>query len=184
MAREREDVLDELLVLRCQGGDERALEMLVQRWNGRILAYSARLTGSSQAAPDVTQEVWMAVVRGIRRLGDPARFRGWLFRIAAHKCADWVRAQQRGRRVLEAAAVERVAVPAPGSREDSDPRLTLLRDALQKLPDNRRTILAMFYLEEMSVKQISSVLSVPAGTVKSRLFHARTALKEKLEEGS
>ena len=184
MARAREDVLDELLVLRCQGGDERALEMLVQRWHGRVLAYAARLTGSSHAAPDVAQEVWLAVVRGIRRLGDPACFRGWLFRIAANKCADWIRARQKQRRVLEAAAVELATGPASRSREGTDPRLALLREGLNMLPGNRRTMLAMFYLEEMSVKEISEVLSVPVGTVKSRLFHARNALKQKLEEGT
>ncbi len=184
MAREREDVLDELLVLRCQNGDERALDMLVRRWNQRVLAYSARLTGSPQAAPDVAQEVWLAVVRGIRRLSDPALFRSWLFRIAANKCADWVRSQQKRRRVFEAASVEQAAERDSGSKEPSDSRLGLLRQGLQMLPHNRRTILAMFYLEEMSVKEISDVLSVPVGTVKSRLFHARAALKQKLEEGS
>ncbi len=184
MAREREDVLDELLVLRCQGGDERAFQMLVQRWNGRVLAYSARLTGFSHAAPDVTQEVWLAVVRGIRRLDDPSRFRSWLFRIAANKCADWVRSQQKSRRVMEAAEIEQATGRGSESKEPADPRVELLRQGLRMLPDNRRTILAMFYLEEMSVKEISEVLSVPAGTVKSRLFHARAALKQKLEEGS
>ncbi len=85
---------------------------------------------------------------------------------------------------MEAAEIEQATGRGSESKEPADPRVELLRQGLRMLPDNRRTILAMFYLEEMSVKEISEVLSVPAGTVKSRLFHARAALKQKLEEGS
>lgn len=180
--RAREDILDELLVLRSQGGEAAALELLARRWHPRILARAARLTGQPEIAADVAQEAWLAIVRGLGRLHDPSRFKGWLHRIVANKCADWIRGEQRRRRLDERVAREREGEPeaAPGP-DGRDLRISRLRGALRALPEDRRTLLALFYLEGLSVREIAGALEVPPGTVKSRLFHAREHLRRALD---
>lgn len=83
-----DDVYDELLVLRCQEGDQDALDELVARWQRRLFDHARRLTQQTDAAWDVVQEAWMAIVRGIGRLQDPASFRPWAYRIVTFKCTE------------------------------------------------------------------------------------------------
>lgn len=177
--KDREEILDELLVLRCQGGDAGALEMLSRRWHSRVLSHACRLLGSAAAAPDVAQEAWLAIVRGLRRLDDPARFRGWVYRIVANKCSDWIRQEQRRRRLVDQIAPEPTPSPS-GERRHAD--LTRMRSALADLSVERRAILSMFYLEGLSVREIATATSVPVGTVKTRLFHARHHLRKAMED--
>ena len=68
---------DELLVLRSQDGDRGALDELVNRWQGRFFRHACRLTANPDSARDAVQEAWIAIVRGLRRLDDPARFGPW-----------------------------------------------------------------------------------------------------------
>ncbi len=132
-------------------------------------------------AADVAQEAWLAIVGGLRRLDDPCRFKSWSYRIVANKCADWIRREQRRRRTAEEAARE----PLPPDEMDQEPDLDetgRLRVALRALPAERRALLSMFYLDGLSVAAIARALDIPAGTVKSRLFHARHHLRRTLEE--
>lgn len=178
MNRDEREVLEELLVLRCQDGEAEALDALARLWHPRILRHAARLTGDREAAQDVAQEVWMAIARSIGRLEDPARFRGWAYRIAVHKSRDWIRREQGRRRVMRRAA-------EPGEQEPTvgDPHAEQgLPAILRSLSSEHRTMLSWHYLEDMSLREIAEVLAIPEGTVKSRLFYARKALRECLEE--
>ncbi len=181
MTRTPEDIQDELLVLRCQDGAEDALKTLIARWQPRLGRLAWRLTGEREAARDIVQDAWLSIVRGLRRLDDPARFRSWAYRILGNKCADWTRrrvAQRRITRELQATATD---CSEPLEDRGSANDVTRIRVALTTLPDDQRAILSLRYLDEMAVAEIAGVLSVPAGTVKSRLFHARTRLKRALE---
>lgn len=177
--RTPDDVQDELLVMRCQDGDRQALGELVRRWQPRLLRHAGRLVDGLDAAADVVQEAWVAIVRGLGRLDDPACFRAWAYRIVTHKCADWTRRRQRGRTTEGSLSVDPVD-PAPAEADSSDD-VAALRKALRLLPNQQKAILAMFYLDGMSIRLIGEVLSLPEGTVKSRLYHARAHLKEVLE---
>ena len=72
--RNRGEVLDEYLVLRCQGGESEALELLAKRWYPKLMRYACRVTGSMDAAADLAQDSWLAIARCIGRLKDPTRF--------------------------------------------------------------------------------------------------------------
>ena len=177
-----DDVYDELLVIRCQEGDHHALDELVGRWQRRLFDHARRLVRHQDAARDVVQEAWMAIVRGIGRLDDPASFRHWAYRIVTFKCTDWIRRQQRQRRLSEEVSREtgrgEPALPEPAEEEGEIERL---RRALGALTAERRAILSFHYLEGLSVVEIAAVLGIPEGTVKSRLYHARLHLKNVLE---
>ncbi|MFT7638714.1 MAG: RNA polymerase sigma factor (sigma-70 family) [Pirellulaceae bacterium] len=183
MNRTPEQIYDELLVLRSQAGDSHAFEQLVARWQERLWWHAFRLTEQKEAASDVLQDAWMAIVRGIRRLDDPASFGSWSYRIVTNKCADWTRKQQRQRLAMqEVAAQSDEQIQAdPNKSNDQQDEIQKLRTALKQLPLDRRAILSMLYLDGLSLHQIAEVLEIPIGTVKSRLHAARTELRSVLE---
>lgn len=182
MSKSPDHIYDELLVLRCQDGDRKAFAELVGRWQPRLWRYARQLAGSRDAAGDVMQEAWMAIMRGLRGLKDPASFPKWAYRIVNHKFIDWTRRKQRQRSLGDTAGEgipdEQEPVEAEMSADDDVGRL---REAMRKLSADRRAILSMFYLDEMSIADISGALEIPEGTVKSRLHAARNQLRKVME---
>lgn len=182
--RDPEDIHDEWLVLRCQDGDAAALAELVERWQPRLWRQAMRLTDNTDAANDVVQQAWVAIIRGLGRLSDAACFRRWAYQIVTYKSADWVRERQRERAQTNALAADPVAQPSQEhSARDGDyaDDVAVLREALKRISPDRRTALAMFYLEQMSLAEIAHALSLPLGTVKSRIHYAKQELKSILE---
>jgi len=92
-------VYDELLVLRWQSGEADAMSELVDRWHARLFRHIRRLTDSVDDAMEVIQESYLAMIRGIMKLDDPAKFPAWAYRIASNKAADYVRKKLRHRTV-------------------------------------------------------------------------------------
>ena len=182
MSRTREQIYDELLVLRCQDGERDAFTDLAERWQERLWRHARRLSGDPELANDAMQEAWMAIVRGIGKLHDPAFFRPWAYRIVTNKCADQVRRVSRRREVTEQMTRESPDdLEVPSVDTDESDEISTLRSAMATLPTDRRTLLALHYLDEVSLSEIAVILGIPEGTVKSRLFNARKALKEALE---
>ncbi len=183
MARSQEEILDELLILRSQSGDPQAWRQIVERWHGRLTAHAFRLMGRPEAAADVTQEAWLAMVRGIRGLEDPARFRPWAFRIVANKAADWARRKRVERDQLGNQEIldSRVIDTSTATGDEEKERTQRLRRAIRLLPPEKRHLISMFYLERMSLADIAEALRVPLGTIKSRLHTVRQELKDHLE---
>jgi RNA polymerase sigma-70 factor (ECF subfamily) len=176
--RTRERVVDELLVLAAQARDFRAFERLASRWHPRLLRHARRLTGDADGAQEAVQEAWVAIARGLGRLADPAAFGAWALRITGRRCADWVARRQRIRQRfadLDAAA----NVPAAADERADD--VALLREAVRGLEAQERALLAMRYVEGLTLGEIAGALGVPVGTVKSRLYHARERLRAVLE---
>lgn len=170
------NVLDEYLVVECQLGNEEAFDAIARRWHSRFVRRALELTNDREAALDVAQESWIGIVRGLRRLRDPARFPAWSMSIVTNKARDWIRRQQSRRRAASAAPANDGDSPAP-------PRdLERVKDGLAALEQNQRALLRQYYLEGHSVAEIASDLSVPEGTVKSRLSKARNELRRRLEE--
>lgn len=184
MRRDREDVADELLVLAVQDGNRRALSALVRRWNRRLLSHALSLTRQPSEASDAVQEAWLAIVRGLGKLHDPAMFKPWAYRIVTNKCADLARRESRRRRVDRQATDFREPDDAGGDRKSeniSDEQSAALRQAIDALPAGHRALLSMFYVGGMSVQQVAAALNLPAGTVKSRLHHLRHELRSAIE---
>ncbi|HVS15144.1 MAG TPA: RNA polymerase sigma factor [Thermoanaerobaculia bacterium] len=180
-----ETVMDELLVLRAQEGDMRALSLLAGRWNDRFLAHAWRLTGDRDAGRDVVQEAWLAIVRRLPTLGDVSRFRAWAYRIVGNKSRDWIRGRRRRRAGVERLSREPIdAVTDPEAAQSQEPggepETGRLRAELRRLDAEHRVVLSLFYLEGLKVREIADALELPRGTVKSRLFYAREQLRRAL----
>ena len=175
-----ERAFDEYLVSLSQAGSSEALDGLARRWTPRLRRYATRMLGGSaeaaEMARDVVQETWVGAIRGLRRLHDPAQFPAWIYGIATRKCVDAIRATTRRRRLDV-----RAAAGGAGRKESlALEHLIDLATATRGLPPLHRAVVHLFYREDLSVDEIASTLGIPAGTVKSRLHHAREALRRQM----
>lgn len=175
--RAADDIDDEWLVFRAQDGDAAAaaLAEIVDRWQPKLWRHGLRLTGTT----DSTQLAWVAIIRGLHRLSDPACFRRWAYRIVGNKGADHVRARQWDRRHTNSLTEDPVDPRVEEAPEQDE--IALLHSAMGRLSPEHRTILSLFYLEEMTLAEIADAVDAPVGTVESRLHDARNRLKQSLE---
>jgi len=172
----KEQVLDELLLLQFRSGKKESLELLSKRWYPRLSRQIYWHIRDQDAVADIVQETWYAILKGIPTLKDYQRFGVWASRIAYFKSADWIRQHQK-KRNIEASLDEDISEIMPQNEEKGNEKITLLRKVMTTLPDDQRSVLAMFYLEAYSIREIAEILNIPKNTVKSRLFQAREKLK-------
>jgi RNA polymerase sigma-70 factor, ECF subfamily len=168
MADESASIEDQLLVMEAQDGDAQAMETLVGRWQKRLWVHACRLTADHDAAWDITQQSWLGIIKGLRKLQDPARFRAWAYRIVTNKSLDWLRRRKAGPQT----GLDVVHTLSAEENEEIG-----IVELLQKLDADKRTAVSLFYFEELSVFEIAEALRIPPGTVKSRLASARKELK-------
>lgn len=170
-------LFDELLVVMVQRGDHSALNRLHARWNTRLIRAAYRYTGDGELARDLAQECWIGIWRGIGGLRDPARFRSFAFAILHRRGADHLRVAIRRHEV--AAETDPAAQLAHTSMLDDG---LALGKAFAALPPDQRLTAHLHFVEGLTLDEIASVQSIPTGTAKSRLFHARRKLKAALTE--
>ncbi len=176
------------LVLRAQGGELNAFNLLVLRHQDAAYSLALRFLGVPQAAEDVTQEAFIRAYRGIDRF-QGTRFRAWLLSIVANAARDELRRQRRRpAQSLDAARddPERPDIdpadpgPSPETSALSGELRRLLEGALRDLPDDWRLVVVMADIHGLSYEEIAQATGVPVGTVKSRLSRARGRLRDVL----
>lgn len=168
---------DALLVVRCQLGDQEAWRELVERWQPRLWRFIVRMVSDESRAEDVLQTVWLQVVRSLVRLKDPERLAAWLYGIARATIADRFRQQYRRPPVEMLGEIQ---------THDSGPGQLALTEhivlGLERLHPTDREAVVLHYLEELPLAQVAEICGVPAGTIKSRLHHARGVLRRTLQD--
>jgi len=171
---------DEWLALRCQSGEPDAFEDLVHVMERPLLYYAAKLLASDERAVDVLQDVWIRVFRGIGKLKDPASLRSWLYCITYGISIDRIR-RDVSRVRAEEAHWEQFEENADVSFDNED--AAAVHQALDQIDLRHREVLVLHFLEDFSVAEVAAVVGCPEGTVKSRIYHAKKALKEILLRG-
>lgn len=164
---------DEWLVVAAQGGDRQAGERLYRRWNPRLARAARRYCGNDDAARDLTQECWLAIWRGLGDLRDPSRFRSFVFAVLHRRGADALRKGLRERAALTESQPDAAQASTP-------PESIAIAQAFAALPPEQRLAAHLYFVEGMTLSEIALVQSIPEGTAKSRLFHARRKLKAAL----
>lgn len=172
---------DEELMARLQEGDERALEQLMQRYQGRLYGFLSRRVGS--AADDVFQETWIRVVRARERFDVERRFAAWLYQIANNLCRDRYRRVDAMRRAVDSFRVEDETLREPAAGPEA-PDGDAMRARVLALPERLREVLVLRYYEDLGEEEMARVLGVPRGTIKSRLHAAVKALRQSLASES
>lgn len=170
-----QQILDEYLVTLVWNGDRSAAERLARRWHPRLLRAARRMLGDAEAAHGATQDSWLAIIKSIHRLSDPARFAPWAFTILRRKCADVIKHSQSRRAVMDDGELPDAASDSATS-EDS----AAIAQAFAALPPDQRLAAHLFFVEGLTLAELAEVQAIPVGTAKSRLFHARQKLKAAL----
>jgi RNA polymerase sigma-70 factor, ECF subfamily len=184
---EAERILDELIVLQCRRGEVRAWRQLVTRYEKRLHYFIRRLVGSERDAWDLLQQTWLGAMKGIHSLDNPRTLRTWLYRIARNTAISHIR--RGGREAISVDPVSLHDVPQDNGADsfDDDPffgaaAAEVVQESLAKLSVPHREVLTLHFLEDASIEEIADVTGVPPGTVKSRLYYARRALRAIIEQ--
>jgi RNA polymerase sigma-70 factor (ECF subfamily) len=174
-------VYEQLLVLRCQAGDEAAFEELVAHYSPRLRYYVSKMLGHGQLVEDVLQEVWLDVYRMVPRLERVGAFPAWIYRIIRDHTSRQLRKERRAFHPL--VDEHQMADPAQNGRSDefADDDARRVHAALDELAPEHREVLVLRFLEEMPYEDIARVVGCPAGTVRSRIHYAKRALRRLLE---
>ncbi|MHC4111735.1 MAG: RNA polymerase sigma factor [Planctomycetota bacterium] len=162
-------IIDQLLVMAARDGNAKAMEELVRRWQKRLWLCAYRLTTDSQAAWDITQQAWLGIIKGLRKLHDPANFKAWAYGITTNKSIDWIKKSK---------AVKQISLDQIQDLQSQENKDTGVKELLEKLDIRKKAVLNLYYFEQFTIPEIGIALNIPKGTVKSRLHKARKELKE------
>lgn len=174
------------LIARCRQGDPLAWEVLVRRYQSRVLAVADAYVGDREEARDLAQEIFLRVWRNLDACREPERFEAWLLRIARNASLDALRRRQARppRQDLPVESAHALADPAPGAdaRWQDEVRRRLLLRALDALSPLNRELIILKEMQDLPLEEIADMLEVPLGTVKSRASRARLELARALRE--
>lgn len=193
----RERRLDADAVRRCLAGDREAFGELVTRWQDRIHAVTQRMTGDAHLARDLAQETFLRAWSSLSSFEGGAAFGTWLHSIAINQVRTEMRrrsAQKRGAPVsIEALGGGEADGGEAGTFEPEGPaadparpmeereRAALLQRAVAELDPEFREVLVLREFRDLQYEEIAEITGVPVGTVRSRLFRARSELRRRLE---
>lgn len=174
-------------VWQAREGKERAWDHLFRQFQLPLLVYTQELIGDRQTALDLVQETFTRSSRYLHQLHQPERFASWLFGIAHQQCLQHLRKKRLPTQPLEHDPSDNRPEQDPAGPEP-DPAHLLIRQeeagaalaALDQLPAAQRAAFVLHALEDFGLEEIAGILQVPIGTVKSRLFHARQTLRQRL----
>ena len=138
--RSPDHVFDELLVMQYKAGDQKAMKLLIKRWNKKILVYAYRNIHNHEGAQDVAQEVWLAALKGMHQLNDHVKIGSWLLSIAHNKSMDWLRQNKINQENINVSTAD---LSSENHSRDED--LRVMRRAMQELSIDHRNILSLFY---------------------------------------
>jgi RNA polymerase sigma factor (sigma-70 family) len=175
-----ESIADDLLVKRCiEENDRRSFGLLYRRHQSRVRQIIYQLCDPT-SLDDLVQEVFLRAWKGLPKFRHGSQFSTWLYRIAWNVASDrrQTLAQERSRLQTIAESI---------ATQHNDPDIMqlhyqdLVRKGLSLLSEDHRSILVLHDLEELPQKEVAEILGIPVGTVKSRLFHARSGMRKFLE---
>jgi len=172
-----EALAEQLLVLRAQLGGREAWAQLIRRYHARLVFYLRRLLGTAADADDAAQDVWLAVVRKLHTLDEPAAFRSWLYRIARHRALSQLRRPVREIGLEEAGPLgEAEAIDETDEGFTPDEAAAVFA-ALDTLSPVHREVLSLRCLAGLRYEEIATVMECGVGTVRSRLHYAKAAVR-------
>lgn len=178
MRNEKEHTLIEVLACKSQSGDREALKELIKRFNKSLSYKVFHHTRDRDSLEDILQECWYVIINNLGEVKFQIGFEAWALNIARNKAVDWIRAQQRARKIIGSSEFDEFESNLDFEEEDLvEMRKREVRNYMKLLPQTQQIILELFYKENLKISEIADVLEISKGTVKSRLFNAREHLK-------
>lgn len=178
------------LIERSRSGEQAAFDVLVRRYEKQVYNTAYRLSGSYDDASDIAIEAWVRAWNNLKSFRGDASFSTWLYRIVTNVFLDErKKVRSRPHRSLEEAmALDESTVtrqfedtgPSLQDRVEGQERQQILQKAIAALPEGQRVMVVLYHTNGLSYEEIAEIMSLPMGTVKSRLNRARLALRDKL----
>ncbi len=170
------------LVRAARAGSRQAFDRLVARHAANVVRTAYVIVGDPDDANDVAQDAFISAYRGLDGYQPTAPFGAWLHRIAVNRSYDYLRRRQR-----RDALMEEIVAVSPGAEEDAavrdarrDDERAAVRALLEELDPKGRAVVALRFLQDMSIKEVAATLDVPEGTVKRRLHDALKRMRARL----
>lgn len=176
------------LVRALRQGNTQAFNRLVTSYQTKIYNLALNYVKQEEEAKDLTQDIFVTVYRSISKLRDETKFVAWLYQVAINHCRNRYKKLQR-RGYFNSQSIDDEESPLQLSGNDSPEKnleqnrtIKLVRQAIAAMPKSEKEILLLRDIQELSYDEISAILNVPLGTVKSKLNRARSALKDRLKD--
>lgn len=174
---------DRQIIQEIRNGQPRRFAVLVDRHKDRAMTLAVRIVGNREEAEELVQDSFVRAFRSLGEFRGDSRFGTWLYRILYNVCVTNVTRKRK----QEAAEIteDNLLSELPSPEEETDILTRLeedelrrrIGDAIETLPENQRTAVTMFYVQEMTYEEIARVTGQPMGTVKTNLFRGREALR-------
>ncbi len=175
---------DVQLIHKILSGDEAAFTTLVQKYQKSVHALAWRKIGDFHIAEEIAQDAFIQAYKNLATLRNPNQFAGWLYVIANRLCLKWLQKKKPPIQLLENTSVVEIEdssysryVSEQREIEAAERRREIVEELLEKLPESERTVVTLYYLGEMTAKEIGNFLGVSVNTIKSRLRRARERLQ-------
>lgn len=177
--------IDEI-IQRCLSGDQGAWESIVRQHWRKVFNIAYKFVGKHDEAEDLTQDVFLKIFKSLSTFDRRANFQTWLISVSRNLCIDHYRSVRKERETINRDIDPGDLSPAstttsPYAQIELRDRVALLRTALDKLAPTLRTAVMMRDIQELSYQEIADSLSLPEGTVKSRINRGRTELARQIQ---
>jgi len=186
-----EKAVDQQLIERIKKGEKEAFDVLVLKYQNKVVKLISRYVHDQSEALDVAQEAFIKAYRAIPNFRGESAFYTWLYRIAINTAKNHLVSQGRRPPAVDIEVLDAEQFEGPTDLKDyGTPEEYLLRDEVEKtileameaLPDDLRTAITLRELEGLDYKEIADAMSCPVGTVRSRIFRAREAINNRLDK--
>lgn len=176
---------DELLMEKTAAGERNAAAEIYKRYSARIYRYFFRMFNANQAsAEDFTHELFLKVISSANQFKQGHKVSTWLYSIAGNMCKNEWRNHNNRKAILQQIETETISQPDAGQRKDLNTIQNNLNQLLENLNPDDKDLIVLRFQQELSIKEIASILDIPEGTVKSRIFYLLKKMNAHLKEFS
>ena len=173
---------DKILIRRISEGDQHALRLLIENNRNLVWHIIVSLVGNSSDGEDLFQEAFLRVFKGIRHFRSDSRLSTWIGSIAHHVCVDYLRKKKREMSVhsydTDIKQVSNISTGVGGNITEKEDLKKIILAAIARLPQDFRTVITLYHLDECSYRDIAEITGMPDGTVKSYISRGRNLLRE------
>ncbi|NLY35222.1 MAG: RNA polymerase sigma factor RpoE [Alcaligenaceae bacterium] len=183
--------VDAELVARVQKGDKRAFDLLVLKYQRKIMRLLSRMLNNQAEVEDIAQETFIKAYRALPQFRGESAFYTWLYRIAINTARNWLSSNQRKMLVSDTFETKEgetfsqsdnlIDIDTPESRMVSSEIAQTVNKAIEDLPEDLRMAIVLREIEGLSYEEIAQTMECPIGTVRSRIFRAREAIAARLK---
>ncbi|MFT6756093.1 MAG: RNA polymerase sigma factor (sigma-70 family) [Urechidicola sp.] len=170
---------DDYYIKKTLEGDSNSFSVLVERYQNMVFALALKMLKHREESEEVSQDTFIKVYKSLSKFNGESKFSTWIYRIAYNTCLDRIKKNSKYNNNVEINEITSNEISHTESIFDSlenKERSIIVKQCMDKLPEDERIIIHLFYFEELSLKEIVEIVSMTEGNVKVKLFRARKKL--------